>query len=502
MAKDKDHLFVLIESLKKTEKAYFKKIKSAFGNNDSYIMQIYNEIQRLGDYDEKKIIDKLSKSSPKESFAVKKFVLYNDILDTLAHSKAKSPDVLWQISRSIGHGIILKDKQLFHDAIRILQKAGKQAFENEFFYKQLEVNQLLIEIFRESKALTDFNALDELEAIRYNNLHISEQIGNAEKFFILADKLHRKGELLRHTSNKEISQEIENLYADELLKEESKALSKTALVCYHFIHYLKYFTRKGGSEKALYHLKNIIDLQELLERFPLRSRFVQMGNYVRMAVEAQFKEEAGSMLQRMKKIVDEEKDIFIHIFYFVHVDFFYLHFKNKESYFQFHQEIEKTFETLPVTSAFNMEIMDLKHAQFHCQFMKENFKKAYNIANFIDNQHNLHSFKNGKFLEKILKIICAYELNDAEMMAAEIRAVKYLLKTMEHPLSVELKVFETLNSLSKCDTKDDKIKILKAYKSEENEAEPKFSFLLNSFRFDLWVKSKITGSTYVEMVFA
>ncbi len=502
MAKDKDHLFVLIESLKKTEKAYFKKIKSAFGNNDSYIMQIYNEIQRLGDYDEKKIIDKLSKSSPKESFAVKKFVLYNDILDTLAHSKAKSPDVLWQISRSIGHGIILKDKQLFHDAIRILQKPGKQAFENEFFYKQLEVNQLLIEIFRESKALTDFNALDELEAIRYNNLHISEQIGNAEKFFILADKLHRKGELLRHTSNKEISQEIENLYADELLKEESKALSKTALVCYHFIHYLKYFTRKGGSEKALYHLKNIIDLQELLERFPLRSRFVQMGNYVRMAVEAQFKEEAGSMLQRMKKIVDEEKDIFIHIFYFVHVDFFYLHFKNKESYFQFHQEIEKTFETLPVTSAFNMEIMDLKHAQFHCQFMKENFKKAYNIANFIDNQHNLHSFKNGKFLEKILKIICAYELNDAEMMAAEIRAVKYLLKTMEHPLSVELKVFETLNSLSKCDTKDDKIKILKAYKSEENEAEPKFSFLLNSFRFDLWVKSKITGSTYVEMVFA
>lgn len=502
MAKDKDHLFVLIESLKKTEKAYFKKIKSAFGNNDSYIMQIYNEIQRLGDYDEKKIIDKLSKSSPKESFAVKKFVLYNDILDTLAHSKAKSPDVLWQISRSIGHGIILKDKQLFHDAIRILQKAGKQAFENEFFYKQLEVNQLLIEIFRESKALTDFNALDELEAIRYNNLHISEQIGNAEKFFILADKLHRKGELLRHTSNKEISQEIENLYADELLKEESKALSKTALVCYHFIHYLKYFTRKGGSEKALYHLKNIIDLQELLERFPLRSRFVQMGNYVRMAVEAQFKEEAGSMLQRMKKIVDEEKDIFIHIFYFVHVDFFYLHFKNKESYFQFHQEIEKTFETLPVTSAFNMEIMDLKHAQFHCQFMKENCKKAYNIANFIDNQHNLHSFKNGKFLEKILKIICAYELNDAEMMAAEIRAVKYLLKTMEHPLSVELKVFETLNSLSKCDTKDDKIKILKAYKSEENEAEPKFSFLLNSFRFDLWVKSKITGSTYVEMVFA
>lgn len=502
MAKEKDHLFVLIESLKKTEKAYFKKIKSAFGNNDSYIMQIYNEIQRLGDYDEKKIIDKLSKSSPKESYAVKKFVLYNDILDTLAHSKAKSPDVLWQISRSISHGIILKDKQLFHDAIRVLQKAGKQAYENEFFYKQLEVNQLLIEIFRESKALTDFNALDELEAIRYNNLHLSEQIGNAERFFILADKLHRKGELLRHTSNKEISQEIENLYADDLLKEESKALSKTALVCYHFIHYLKYFTQKNGSEKALYHLKNIIDLQELLERFPLRSRFVQMGNYVRMAVEAQFKEEAGSMLQRMKKIVDEEKDIFIHIFYFVHVDFFYLHFKNKESYFQFHQEIEKTFETLPVTSAFNMEIMDLKHAQFHCQFMKENFKKAYNIANFIDNQHNLHSFKNGKFLEKILKIICAYELNDAEMMAAEIRAVKYLLKTMEHPLTVELKVFETLNSLSKCDSKEDKIKILKAYKNEENEAEPKFSFLLNSFRFDLWVKSKIIGSTYVEMVFA
>ena len=185
MAKDKDHLFVLIESLKKTEKAYFKKIKSAFGNNDSYIMQIYNEIQRLGDYDEKKIIDKLSKSSPKESFAVKKFVLYNDILDTLAHSKAKSPDVLWQISRSIGHGIILKDKQLFHDAIRILQKAGKQAFENEFFYKQLEVNQLLIEIFRESKALTDFNALDELKRLDTTTYTLASRLAMPKNFSFL-----------------------------------------------------------------------------------------------------------------------------------------------------------------------------------------------------------------------------------------------------------------------------------------------------------------------------
>jgi hypothetical protein len=403
----------------------------------------------------------------------------------------------------INHGIILKDKQLFSDAIRILQKASKQAYENEFFYKQLEINQQLIEIFRESKALTDFNALDELEAIRYNNLVICDQISNAERFFILADKLHRKGELLRHTSNQEIILEIENLYADDLLKEESKALSKTALVCYHFIHYLKFFSTKEGSAQALYHLKHIIDLQEILERFPLRSRFVQMGNYVRMAVDTQLKNEADSMLQRMKKIVDDEKDIFIHIFYFVHVDFFYLHFKNKTAYFQFHTEVEKTFESLPVSSAFNMEIMDLKHAQFHFQFMKQNFKKAYNIANFIDNQHNLHSFKNGKFLEKILKIICAYELNDSEMMLAEIRAVKYLLKTMEHPLSIELKVFETMNSLSKCNTKEEKNKVLKAYKTlRETEDNDKFSFLLNSFKFDLWVQSKIDGANYADLFFA
>ena len=187
-----DHLFALVKGLNKTEKSYFKKIKTSFGTKDSILMSIFDGIQTEEDYDEKHLIEKIGFSGSSNSFSVKKHSLYNGILDALILSKASSKEVHWQINRLISQGILLKEKGLFKNAQQSFQKAYKLAADNEFFFKQIEINQQLIEIFRKTKAMTDFNALDELEELRLDTLKLGKQITNNEEYYILADRLHRK----------------------------------------------------------------------------------------------------------------------------------------------------------------------------------------------------------------------------------------------------------------------------------------------------------------------
>lgn len=497
-----DHLFSLITTLNKTEKSYFKKIKSSFGSKESTLMQIFDGIQSFEVYDEKKLIKKIKFTGSNNSFSVKKHALYNGIIDTLALSRSTNKDALWQINRLISHALILKEKRLFKDAKLTFQKAYKAAQENEFFYKQIEINQQLIEIFRITQAYTDFNSLDELHELRSDTLQTSKQITNNEEYYILADQLHTKIALLAHSSNKDIQTEIELLYNNNILQSEEQALSKTALVCYHYILYLKFSSKPNEVHQALYHLERIISIQESLKRFPLRSRFVQMGNYVRLAVSNGSTAEATAMLNRMGDIYKSTSNSFIQIFHCVHLDYFHVHQKSKNDYFLFHEIMENEWDELLAGVPFNMEVMDLKHAQFRYEFLKGNFKKAYSVSNFLDLQHNLHSFKNGKLGEKLLKTLAAYEMSDFDLMSSEIRSIRHLLKSTEFPLEGELKVYELLRKLLKNNSKEEEREIFKQYDlltSTDNA--DKTSFIINGMKINLWVKSKYEKTNFAELFF-
>ncbi len=500
---DKDHLFSLIRSLKKTEKSYFKKIKSAFGNEDSALLQIFSAIQKQEDYDEKKILESLDKEAFRDFFASKKHVLYSEILDVLVYCKTKSPDILWQINRLISHALLLKEKMLFDDSYKTLQKAYKLAKDNEFFYKQTEINQQLIEIQHQQKTMTDFEFSENIESIRLDTVKVNEQFINSEKYFILSDNLFKKGEMLRVTSNETIKDEMLVLYRDPLLNSESKAISQSALVCFHFIHYVKYMGYELNPVKACHHLKKMIEIQNSLKRFSLRSRIVQMANYVRITLDIGMKEEAFTMLQKMKEGSENDADYFVLVNYLVHQDYFYRFTNNIEDYRKFHLEMEQKYEQIIDGIPFNKEVLDVKHAQFIFNFMDGQYKKVYQISNFLDTQYSLHSFKNAKLYEKILKLICAIELDDYDLIQSEIRAVKYLLKSIEDVLPVEVHIFDALERYVKADSKDAKKVVLTHYlESYSEKGKPeKSSYLVDGFGFNIWVKSKLSGEKFITLRF-
>ncbi len=500
---EKDHLFALIQSMKKTEKAYFKKIKSSFGNEDSWLLKLFDLFIKHEEGEEEKIIKELDNKASKDWYSIKKHTLYNELLDVLVFSKSKNTDVLWQINRLISHALYLKEKLLFDDAIKILQKTYKIALENEFFLKQAEINQQMIEILHQQKSMTDFAFVKTIEIIRLDNLRVAEQQVNAEKYFILSDTIFNKGEMLRLTSNELMKDELKVLYKNELLSGEEKALSKTALVCFHFIQYIKHCSYEMDLKKACYHLQQLIDIQETLKRFPLRARVVQMANFVRMALEAKLLDNAFVMLERMKKCYEAEKDNFVLITYLVHQNWYYVEIKDLNGYTKFHSTLEPEFQDSIEKMPFNKEILDWKHAQFNYHFKTKKFKLAYKISNFLDSQYNLHSFKNGKLYEKLLKVICAHEMNEHELMQGELRAIKYLLKSIADALPIELYIFNTLEKLAKASREKDKDDVLKEFlkEYEKHHSPDKFSFMITGFGFIDWVEAKLAKVDFLEYSF-
>jgi hypothetical protein len=495
---EKDHLHALIKSMHKAEQSYFKKIKEAVGTTNSSLLQIFGVLQNQEEYDEENLLKKLDKDTYREFYAVKKYGLYSEILDVLVYSKARASEALWQITRLITHAMVLKERMLFEDAYRQLQKAKKMSQENEFFHKENEINQQLIEVLHQHNSMTDFTFSESVESLRLNSIQISEKSINAEQYFILSDQLYRKGETLRLTQSEEIKAEMHELYLSPLLSAENKALSKTALVCYHFILYFKFNNYEKNSEKACYHIKELIELQESIKRFTPRGRVVQMGNFIILATKLGKQKESFEMLQRIKDLHEEQKDDFIFISYLSHKGILLLKNADANALEGYIGELENIHQKRIDDMSFSKEIMDIKHMLFCYYFRKQNFKKAFSVASYLDVQYNLHSFKNMKFTEKVLRFLCAIEMNDFELMQAEIRAIRYLIKSLDNVLEVELQIFETLERYSKANNDKAKKIILEQYLTMYANlvSANKYSFLLEGFGFNKWVESKLKNEEF------
>ncbi len=494
---EKDQLHSLIHHLNRGEQSYFKKIKLAFGVSDSYILSLFSIFQKQKEYNEKNVLEKVKEQLQSESYAAKKHLLHQEILDVLIYGRLKKQDPLWQINRIILHAMILKEKMLFEDTCKQLLKAKKISVDNEFFFKTNEINQHLIETLNQAKTMTNFTFSENVDSLRTEIIQNNEKSTNAEQYFILADVLYRKGEELRLTGNEKLRVEIKNIFNAPLLENPSKTISTTALSCFHFIMHSKYLNFEIDHTKALYHLKELIILQQKIKRFSSRSKGSQMGNYIILALNASQKKEAEEMLQLLEALSVEQNDDYILFSFLAHKGIYLSSTQNNDQLELFVKEIESTYKTKLEEANFSKETMDIQHLLFCYYFRRKEFKKAYNTSNKIDKYLDAQAFQTLKFNERILRLICAYELNEYELIQKEIRSIKYLFKTAENSLDIDLLIFNTLEQLSKAKNEEAKTVILQHFIDNYLNFLPndKYSFIIHGFGFPDWISSKLSNKS-------
>ncbi len=127
-----DTLFQLIHSLEKSEKRHFKLyIKRSSTKEDLKIVQLFDALDKLSDYDEKNLLKKLP-GIEKPQLSNLKTHLYKQILASLRLLKsAESIDL--QLNEMFDYAHILYKKGLFQQSLRILDRAKETAKANQKF---------------------------------------------------------------------------------------------------------------------------------------------------------------------------------------------------------------------------------------------------------------------------------------------------------------------------------------------------------------------------------
>ena len=124
-----DTLFQLVRSLEKAEKRHFKLyIKRSSGNEDLKIVELFDALDKLPDYDEVLLLKKLS-SIKKPQLANVKVHLYKQLLASLRLLKSNDSIDL-QLNEQFDYAHILYKKGLFTQSLKILDKAKETAKAN------------------------------------------------------------------------------------------------------------------------------------------------------------------------------------------------------------------------------------------------------------------------------------------------------------------------------------------------------------------------------------
>lgn len=142
----KDSLFVLIKSLSKSEKGYFKKYSNFHGRSrekNTYV-KIFDAINLQVTYNEPKLLRKFRNESFINQFSVAKNYLYNTILDCL---ETYHKSITIELRSILTWTEILLEKGLLTQAKKMLRKAKKLAEKHAMSSYIVEINLKEQEIF-------------------------------------------------------------------------------------------------------------------------------------------------------------------------------------------------------------------------------------------------------------------------------------------------------------------------------------------------------------------
>jgi tetratricopeptide (TPR) repeat protein len=211
-----DTLFQLIKSLEKAEKRHFKLfIQRSSGNHDLKVVELYDAIEKLTEYDEKVLLKKL-KTIKKPQLSNIKVHLYKQLLASLRLLKS-TESVDLQLNEQLDYAHILYKKGLYVQSLKILEKAKETAKNYN------KVNFLLLAITLEKRIetlhITGSSRL-RTEALAQEINEVNERIAVLSKLSNLALLMYSWFVQNGHAKNDEDHNRIETFINENLPKQQ------------------------------------------------------------------------------------------------------------------------------------------------------------------------------------------------------------------------------------------------------------------------------------------
>ncbi|HVX49756.1 MAG TPA: hypothetical protein VHB48_06340 [Chitinophagaceae bacterium] len=210
--KNTDALFQLIFSLEKSEKRHFKLyIKRSSAKEDLKIIQLFDALDSMDDYDEKLLLKKLPFVT-KPQLANLKTHLYKQVLASLRLLK-RAENVDLQLTEHLDDARLLYNKGLKLQSLKILERAKEIAKANHKFNFLAQVISLEKKI--ETLHITR-SSNEKTLALTEEALQISTHIDRVTRLSNLALLLYRWYIKNGHARNEEDSKDLDQFFKQQL----------------------------------------------------------------------------------------------------------------------------------------------------------------------------------------------------------------------------------------------------------------------------------------------
>jgi len=485
-----DALFVLIKSLSKSEKRYFRLQPMA---EDGQHRILFDAMEKLTDYDEEKLF-KLLKGSPiTDAISIAKNRLYHTILKSLAsfHHKATARAEVMRLLQSIE---VLYMRELFEQADKLINSALKIARKNELSALQLELNEWKERVLESMNA----PAAERFELLNANYSEIKAVLSSIQNEKEIASM--KWSWFAGYYTNGQPRQSEEQSQNDQLLS-EMEVLTPISLEAR-----IKLLQLKGAvllsSGKPKESLESLIELLALLENCELigneNTSILRnaLANAAVISTQLNNKKEATEYLSKLELCFKENGKLAL--LHSTALTVFLLQ-KDNDSAFAY---ITKHKEN--ITAAETEFDIRTSHVLFQCavvSFIQEEFKESERfIQRFLQNTPS-NELLHLQCIAQVFNLIVQIELNNERYIPYALRNVQRFLITRNKAFEGEKKIFQFINeTLKKRKNIQDK-ELWGWLESELLEVKKTDPLFFTYFDFHKWAKARAIKTSFASIVF-
>lgn len=432
----KGNLFLLIKSLSKTEKRYFKVYAGLTGRNVNYL-KLFDIVDKQKEYDEAEVRRNLKGEKLLSQLHVAKIYLTDLILKALKNYHADT-SVQFTVLDLLKEVELLFDKELYELCHYKIQKAEDLATK----YEKLS---LLIEVYfwKRKLALAISSSQQDVQSVLAQEGHVIEQMKVLNTYW-------------RHTVNlSSLINDGDALKALTSKKPDDTYALQSRILHFHILYGLAFINRdvKGAN-------KHISDLIKFLENYPDRikedphSYVTAISNKIGLCLAGKMRDEVPALIQKIREVpekykLENESKFTVRLWlrtFNVELEM-YRDSRQLDKALVLMEEIQRFIETR--RKAIPDDYILLLYYQFaNIFFLKKEYSKSLRWLNEIINSNFGDTKEDIQSYARILNLVVHFELNNIIVLRYAVDSCRRFLQKVKFEVTSSKKILNLFAKLS------------------------------------------------------
>jgi tetratricopeptide (TPR) repeat protein len=501
-----NELFLLINSLTKTEKKYFKGHTLNTGGNKDYI-KVFDAINRQTKtesvYNEDLLRSKIKDIKIIRNLSAIKNYLYNSILSALINYSARTT-LKYKVSRLIDSIEMLSDKGLYKSALKLIKSTRKLIIKDHMLEYELMLNNLEMALSRRL-GYSNLKPVQLKEKRMANRELINKSANHIEYRYITAQFYYMLNKQGAPDTPGELKY-FDTLMKDPLLKDHTKAVSISSLKDFYDLT-AHYCLLKNDFEGSLINLKETIkiyDKNPVLKYQTFLHYFSVVHNMLLALLRLKRFDEAEKFLSELKLELKNKKLRKNELLKMRFVNLFQIELMVYYRLGNFHkmkniaEEINITLEKYRNKLGPLLKFSLIYHTAC-CYFGMEKYTEALEWINRLVRKDEEDFPADYLITANILKLMIHYELKDYNFLGYFTISLQNLMVKSRHEKFIEYLINKAVRKIVIKENENEEIKHIFRNLLEKHGSMPTVH---NNLSIDLqaWIRGKCESKSYSEVI--